>query len=271
MTTDYTCTHCATTWQHDRRRGTPATRCPQGCDPSHLHEVRTCEVCGQTFQRALTRGQAPRSCAECRSPGGRRLRPVPCWVCGTVTAAHDGTSDRRRRVCSERCKTTVRAGLGSKPTRRAFEEAVALAARPQPRPHGIAADVTPLELGWLVGVIETDGAIYATKRATAHRPRRPPVVVLEVENADQAMMQRVARLIGAREPKRRDQVANAAGNWTKPTFRVELQSRRAEAIYHRLLPHFMPITTERVERAFARAGRSLEDPPGPPSPQPEPA
>ena len=80
------------------------------------------------------------------------------------------------------------------------------------------------------------------------------------------MMQRVARLIGAREPKRRDQVVNAAGNWTKPTFRVELRSRRAKAIYHQLLPHFMPITTERVERAFARAGRSLEDAPGPLAP-----
>jgi len=188
-----------------------------------------------------------------------------------VTAAHDGTSDRRRRVCSERCKTTVRTGLGSKPTRRAFEEAAARAARPQPRPHGIAAGVTPLELGWLLGVIETDGGIYATKRASARRPGRPPVVVLQVANADEAMMRRVAQLIGASDPKRRDQVANAAGNWSRPVFRVELRGGRAEAIYRCLLPHFMPVTRERVERAFARAGKPLFDPPPRPSSQPEPA
>ena len=188
-----------------------------------------------------------------------------------MTAAHDGTSDRRRRVCSERCKTTVRTGLGSKPTRRAFEEAAARAARPQPRPHGIAAGVTPLELGWLLGVIETDGGIYATRRATARRPGRPPAVVLQVANADEAMMHRVARLIGATGPKRRDQAANAAGNWSRPVFRVEVRGGRAEAIYRQLWPYLMPITQERVARAFARAGRSFVDPPPRPCLQPEPA
>lgn len=163
------------------------------------------------------------------------------------------------------------AGLGSRPTRGAFEKAARRAARPQPRPYGIPAEITPVEFGWLVGVIETDGGIYATKRASSRRPGRPPAVVLQVSNADEAMMERVARLIGASKPKRRDETANAAGNWTKPTFRVEVRGRRAEAIYRELYSYFMPVTVERVERAFARAGRTLAKPPPRPCLRPDPA
>ena len=229
-----------------------------------------CEACGQNFDHNK-RGQRPKSCPACRTAGGGRLRPVACWVCGAVTLKHAQQSAQRRRVCSDRCKTIVKAGLGSKPDRRSFEDAAARASRPQPQPEGIAAGVTPRDLGWLVGVIETDGGIYATKRATASRPHRPRSIVLQVTNADEAMMVRVARLIGASAPKRNNETPNAAGNWSKPTFRVQLRGGRAEAVYRQIWPDLMPNTKERVEHAFARAGKTLLDPPPRPSPQPDPA
>ncbi|WP_143048519.1 hypothetical protein [Frigoribacterium sp. MCBA15_019] len=113
--------------------------------------------------------------------------------------------------------------------------------------------MTDLELGWLIGVIETDGAIYPETRGFPGEHDRPRRVALEVENADEAMMERVASYLQTAPPRRLEQHPNAAGNWTKATFRVRLRGERAAKIYRQLLPHFMPVTVERVTSTFARA------------------
>jgi len=119
----------------------------------------------------------------------------------------------------------------------------------------VRTGMTDLEFGWLVGVIETDGGIYASHRGYATlrdgtRKRRPATVTLHVENTDLAMIERVARLLGGGTLEHLAPRANAAGTWRQPTHRVRLQGRRATAVYHELLavPTLMPTTRARIER-----------------------
>lgn len=121
----------------------------------------------------------------------------------------------------------------------------------------VRSRLTDLEFGWLLGVIETDGGIYASHRGYVSlqdgtRKRRPATVTLHIENTDLEMIERVARLLGGASLEHIAPRANAAASWRRPTHRVRLQGRRAVSVYRELLavPTLMPETRARIERAF---------------------
>ena len=116
-----TCLSCHARWEHlPKRRST----CPNGCSVESHREVRRCETCGQEWYRVPTKGQAPKSCDECRTSSGVRLRTVPCWVCGAPLLRTTQSNRYRRRVCPGRCKGLTQAGgLGRYPSRADFERA----------------------------------------------------------------------------------------------------------------------------------------------------
>lgn len=149
----------------------------------------------------------------------------------------------------------VRLGLGYRPTRRDYELATRETS-PPPRDYtGLKPGLTDLELGWLIGVIETDGAIYPETRGRPGQQDRPRRVALEVENADEAMMERVASYFSAlrlggsssiQTPRatgtnRRSEFASAASappTSTASCFRISCPRLSSVLRIHSLVPRF---------------------------------
>ncbi|WGH21142.1 HNH endonuclease [Arthrobacter phage Cassia] len=133
--TTYTCLQCGSRWERERRRGASLVHCPNGHAWAQAREVRPCAFCGEEWHRVPTKGQAPKYCQPCVNAGNNNLRRVMCWVCGEACVKTSARASAGRVTCGPACLSAVIAGLGTYPTRRAFEAAT----RPKtPKQDGLA-------------------------------------------------------------------------------------------------------------------------------------
>src|SRR5690606_6123448 len=115
-----------------------------------------------------------------------------------------------------------------------------------PTPGG---SMTPLELSYLAGILDTVAGIYSEPRPNG---KRRATIDIEVANYDLAL--RLADLLDATPPRQREQRPRGDIQFRRPTYRVRIRGAKARDVLLEAFPYLTAATRDRVHAALGDAG-----------------